>query len=213
MSNELSYSEALEGDKFNNHNVEKLREKIRVKREDDRLYLVLSKIVPNFRYYEDQACALIDKYGLSKVLFESIPLYKDSEEVDARSLPSKTIKHAYSGILIVSDAGEELGICNRDSGFEFQYNNIWYEAKCGVLRKLGDDNLEEVELLEKEVLRLQEEYNRECNEKDAIKTQLSKAVELLVRQSPLYWCHSGDMESASQYEKEVMNFLIKYKEN
>jgi hypothetical protein len=46
------------------------------------------------------------------------------------------LKEVYSNILLTSDDKEEFSICMRDSGFEFKYNNIWYEAKNGTLKPL-----------------------------------------------------------------------------
>jgi len=47
------------------------------------------------------------------------------------------LEEIYSGILLVTKDKEEFGICMRDTGFEFQYNDIWYEAKNGVIRRLS----------------------------------------------------------------------------
>lgn len=47
------------------------------------------------------------------------------------------IENNYSGVGFKSDSGEEFAICNRDTGFEFKYNNVWYEAKNGELKKLA----------------------------------------------------------------------------
>lgn len=47
------------------------------------------------------------------------------------------IRECYSGVLFISDDKEELGICMRDSGFEFTYGNMWYEAKNGKLCATG----------------------------------------------------------------------------
>jgi len=43
------------------------------------------------------------------------------------------LKEVYSGIGFVSDAGEELNICMRDSGFEIFYEGYWWEAKEGEI--------------------------------------------------------------------------------
>lgn len=51
---------------------------------------------------------------------------------------SRVFKKVYSGILLESDDGEEIGICMRDTGFEFNYQGVWYEAKDGVVRKMCD---------------------------------------------------------------------------
>jgi len=56
------------------------------------------------------------------------------EVQDDRSI---ALKEVFSGVLFISPSGEELGICMRDSGFEFQYSDTWYEAKNGQLRLLS----------------------------------------------------------------------------
>ena len=61
----------------------------------------------------------------------------DRMSIDVRMLTSRVLTHAYSGVLLLSDDGEEFGICNRDTGFEFQYCGIWYEAKNGSIRPLA----------------------------------------------------------------------------
>lgn len=48
------------------------------------------------------------------------------------------VTEVFNGINLKSDAGETFGICMRDSGFEFKYNGVWYEAKEGVINKLGE---------------------------------------------------------------------------
>ena len=49
---------------------------------------------------------------------------------------SFVLKEVFSGVLLVSRDNEEFGICMRDSGFEFQYAGVWYEAKGGVINTL-----------------------------------------------------------------------------
>lgn len=41
------------------------------------------------------------------------------------------LEEVFSGITLKSTSGEELSICMRDSGFEFNYEGSWYEAKGG----------------------------------------------------------------------------------
>ena len=54
------------------------------------------------------------------------------------------IEKNYSGVGFKSDDGEEFAICNRDTGFEFKYNDIWYEAKNGEIKKL--DTIEQIKI-------------------------------------------------------------------
>jgi hypothetical protein len=47
------------------------------------------------------------------------------------------LTEVYSGVGLKTQDGEFLGVCMRDTGFEFNYNGTWYEAKKGVVQKLG----------------------------------------------------------------------------
>ncbi len=49
---------------------------------------------------------------------------------------SFALKEVFSGVLFISPDKEEFGICMRDTGFEFQYAGVWYEAKQGVVNLL-----------------------------------------------------------------------------
>ena len=46
------------------------------------------------------------------------------------------VEEVYNPILLKSGAGEEMHLCMRDSGFEFKYDGITYEAKNGVVQPL-----------------------------------------------------------------------------
>lgn len=49
------------------------------------------------------------------------------------------LKEVYLGVGLESDDKEFFGICMRDTGFEFNYNGQWYEAKQGEIKKLGGE--------------------------------------------------------------------------
>jgi len=49
------------------------------------------------------------------------------------------LTEVYSGVGLKTRDGEFLGVCMRDTGFEFNYNGTWYEAKKGVIQKIGAD--------------------------------------------------------------------------
>ena len=49
------------------------------------------------------------------------------------------LTEVYSGVGLKTKDGEYLGICMRDSGFEFNYNGTWYEAKNGLVQKLDNN--------------------------------------------------------------------------
>ncbi len=46
------------------------------------------------------------------------------------------LKEVYSGVTLVSGEGEKLGICMRDSGFEFTYEGLSFSAQEGVVTGL-----------------------------------------------------------------------------
>lgn len=48
------------------------------------------------------------------------------------------LENVYSGIVLVTEDKERFGICMRDTGFEFNYGGVWYEAKGGEIRSLRD---------------------------------------------------------------------------
>lgn len=55
------------------------------------------------------------------------------------------LREVYSGVGLISNDGEEFGICMRDSGFEFTYAGKWYAAKEGNIICLSDIKSEKVE--------------------------------------------------------------------
>ena len=52
------------------------------------------------------------------------------------------LEEVYSGVGLKTQDGEFMGICMRDSGFEFNYQGTWYEAKNGVVKKLGTKTID-----------------------------------------------------------------------
>lgn len=50
------------------------------------------------------------------------------------------LEDIYSGVELKTKDGESIKICMRDSGFEFNYMGIDYEAQKGVIRKRQDIN-------------------------------------------------------------------------
>ena len=50
------------------------------------------------------------------------------------------LKHVYSGVSLITSDGEHMGICMRDSGFEFNYQGKWYSAKNGVVESQEDES-------------------------------------------------------------------------
>lgn len=53
------------------------------------------------------------------------------------------LKEVYSGIGLETSDGEYMGICMRDTGFEFNYNGTWYSAQKGVIIKICEGVVEE----------------------------------------------------------------------
>lgn len=48
------------------------------------------------------------------------------------------LKEVFNGIMLESDDKETFGICMRDSGFEFNYQGLWYSAKQGAVKQMSD---------------------------------------------------------------------------
>jgi hypothetical protein len=44
------------------------------------------------------------------------------------------LEEVFSGIALKTRDGEIMGICMRDSGFEFNYQGKWYSAKQGIIK-------------------------------------------------------------------------------
>lgn len=51
------------------------------------------------------------------------------------------LEEVFSGIGLKTADGETMGICMRDSGFEFNYNGQKFSAQNGFIRKLSDNTL------------------------------------------------------------------------
>ncbi len=48
------------------------------------------------------------------------------------------LREVYSSVIFESGDKETFAICMRDSGFEFFYAGVWYEAKQGKLNPLNE---------------------------------------------------------------------------
>ncbi len=46
------------------------------------------------------------------------------------------LEEVYSGVLLKTRDGETMGICMRDTGFEFSYQNVWYSAQNGIIKPM-----------------------------------------------------------------------------
>jgi len=46
------------------------------------------------------------------------------------------LKKVYNAIVLETRDNEFISICMRDTGFEFNYNGIWYSAQKGEIKKL-----------------------------------------------------------------------------
>ncbi len=46
------------------------------------------------------------------------------------------LEEVYSGLSLKTRDGETMGICMRDTGFEFTYQGQWYSAQKGVITKV-----------------------------------------------------------------------------
>jgi len=56
-------------------------------------------------------------------------------KIDTTDKGEILLTEVYSGVLLRTNDGETMGICMRDSGFEFNYNGDWYSAQKGVVTK------------------------------------------------------------------------------
>jgi len=56
-------------------------------------------------------------------------------KIDTTDKGEILLTEVYSGVLLRTDDGETMGICMRDSGFEFNYNGYRYSAQKGVVTK------------------------------------------------------------------------------
>ncbi len=52
------------------------------------------------------------------------------------------LKEVYNGILIETKHNELMGISMRDTGFEFNYNGTWFEAKRGIVKPMASADRE-----------------------------------------------------------------------
>ncbi len=46
------------------------------------------------------------------------------------------LEEVFSGVELITSDGENMGICMRDTGFEFSYQGVWYSAKNGILEPM-----------------------------------------------------------------------------
>jgi len=53
------------------------------------------------------------------------------------------LEEVYNGVGLKTRDGETMGICMRDSGFEFIYQGTWYSAQKGVVKKMEFDSKSE----------------------------------------------------------------------
>jgi len=49
------------------------------------------------------------------------------------------LEEIFSGIALKTRDGEIMGICMRDSGFEFNYQGKWYSAQQGVITPMDEE--------------------------------------------------------------------------
>ena len=54
------------------------------------------------------------------------------------------LKEVFSGVLLETTDGEYMGICMRDTGFEFNYNGDWYSAQNGRIKEIESDDRVEI---------------------------------------------------------------------
>jgi hypothetical protein len=59
------------------------------------------------------------------------------------------LREVYGGVSLITKDQEKIYIAMRDSGFEFNYNGVHYEAKEGKIHVLGSGKLKPLDLEEK----------------------------------------------------------------
>jgi hypothetical protein len=52
------------------------------------------------------------------------------------------LKEVFNGITLKTPHDEVMGICMRDTGFEFSYQGKWYSAQQGVITPFKEDKIE-----------------------------------------------------------------------
>jgi len=58
------------------------------------------------------------------------------------------LSEVYSSITLNSDSGEKFIICQRDTGFEFKYFGVCYEAKGGNIKPIAIDEIPRIKTKE-----------------------------------------------------------------
>lgn len=68
---------------------------------------------------------------------------KGVRDADYRNMDIKQpIKHVYTHISFITNDGEKLTLCMRDSGYEIHYQGFWYEANKGNIKLLTKAHME-----------------------------------------------------------------------
>lgn len=55
------------------------------------------------------------------------------------------LRQVFLAVGLITEDGEEFSICMRDTGFEFQYAGIRYEAKEGELKQMGQGESKQID--------------------------------------------------------------------
>jgi hypothetical protein len=61
-------------------------------------------------------------------------------EVTVNEHGSIQLEEVFNGVTLKTPDGEIMGICMRDSGFEFNYQGEWYFAKQGFVGKASEEH-------------------------------------------------------------------------
>lgn len=79
------------------------------------------------------------------------------------------VKEVYNPITLETNSNESMVLCMRDSGFEFTYNNVMYEAKNGEIRMVKDSDT-----IDKPT-----ELHFECRESQVLAELKSRGIEYM----------------------------------
>jgi hypothetical protein len=64
-------------------------------------------------------------------------------EIDTNACGVIVLRKIFTAIRLATESNEQMIMCMRDSGFEFEYGGVWYEAKEGKVSPLSAKNTEQ----------------------------------------------------------------------
>ena len=95
------------------------------------------------------------------------------------------LEEVFSGIILKTPDGEEMGICMRYSGFEFNYQGEWYFAKHGLVKPFKEDKIN---------VSTQEDYYQRYDK------LVRQKVEMLVSPGPAHLARMSERDRLNETE-------------